>query len=329
VPRTPPHADALTAAFDLGSSLAPPEQVASGWGGHNFLWRLITTRGTWAIKEVGRELSLDPEATLALELAAHAGGIAMPRPVPTRSGSCLFVLHERHYRCHEWVDGTPLQWHAVSAAHAAEVGRILAKLHGLRLAWSPRLTPPRATPGIDQWRHLAEQARSSSPEVARQVDRAMPVIEQLERLAAETWSLDGMVGSHRDLTPTNIMRVESTGDLVVVDWDAAGPVVPRQEVACFSLVLAERANGEGYAGDVASAFVSGYRDSAGDFAFSGPADLAMLVQGQLWWTEQNVRMALRPEVSPRQHESAAIRLQNLQLLPKRLTGILATLAGCL
>ena len=44
-------------------------------GGHNLLWRLATTRGTWAIKEVGRELSLDPEATLALELAAHAGGI--------------------------------------------------------------------------------------------------------------------------------------------------------------------------------------------------------------------------------------------------------------
>ncbi|MBV9896384.1 MAG: hypothetical protein JO020_19635 [Chloroflexi bacterium] len=74
--RIPPDADALAAAFDLGSSLAPPDQVATGWGGHNLLWRLSTTCGTWAIKEVGRELALDPQATLALELATlvgHAG----------------------------------------------------------------------------------------------------------------------------------------------------------------------------------------------------------------------------------------------------------------
>jgi hypothetical protein len=169
-------------------------------------------RGTWAIKEVGRELSLDPEATLALELAAHAAGIAMPE-LP----------------CHEWVDGTPLQWHAVSAAHA-----------------------------------------------------------------------------------TNIMRVESTGDLIVVDWDAAGPVVPHQEVACFALVLAERANGQAYVDSGAHAFIHGYPESVRELVLSGPADLAMLVQGQLWWTEQNVRMALGPVVSQRQDESAAILLQNLQ-----------------
>jgi hypothetical protein len=66
-----------------------------------------------------------------------------------------------------------------------------------------------------------------------------------------------------------------------------------------------------------------------EFALSGPADLAMLVQGQLWWTEQNVRMALGPEGGPRQHESAAILLQNLQSLPQRLSGMWATLTGCL
>ena len=124
------------------------------------------------------------------------------------------------------------------------------------------------------------------------------------------------------------MRVDSTGDLIVVDWDAAGPVVPRQEVACFALVLAGRAKGEAYARDVAHAFISGYRQSVREFALSGPADLAMLVQGQLRRTEQNVRMALGPEVSPRQHELAAILLQNLQSLPDRLGAMWATLTGC-
>ena len=47
--------------------------------------------------------------------------------------------------------------------------------------------------------------------------------------------------------------------LALVDWDAAGPVVPAQEVACFALVFADCGDGASYEVDVADAFIEGYR----------------------------------------------------------------------
>jgi thiamine kinase-like enzyme len=45
-----------------------------------------------------------------------------------------------------------------------------------------------------------------------------------------------MVGSHRDLHPTNVMRLDHGRGFMPVDWDAAGPVVPGHEIACFAPV---------------------------------------------------------------------------------------------
>src|SRR5579864_508220 len=45
VPCIPPDATELARAFDLGAPLAPAHWMTSGWGGHNQLWQLTTSRG--------------------------------------------------------------------------------------------------------------------------------------------------------------------------------------------------------------------------------------------------------------------------------------------
>ena len=207
--RTGADATRLAAAFGVGTPVGPVERIGSGWGGHNVLWRLDTTEGRWAIKQVGRAGSPDPDAALAIELAACAGGA---------------------------------------------------------------------------------------------------------------------IGSHRDLYPTNLMRLE-TGGLVLVDWDAAGPVIPHQEVACFALVFGDRGDGHGYAEAVVRAFIDGYRRAGGRFAFSGPGELALHVQGQVWWTEQNVRLALASPEGIEQGRLAAMLLDGLVGLEDRLPEMAAMLSG--
>lgn len=138
-------------------------------------------------------------------------------------------------------------------------------------------------------------------------------------MSATTSPVERMIGSHRDLHPTNVMRLRDSPGLVLVDWDAAGPVVPRQEMACFALVFAERDNNSGYDAEVARAFINGYRDAGGAFTFRGREDLAMLVQGRLWWTEQNLRMALAaPSTADQRHLSVEL-LRNLEWLPTELS----------
>jgi Ser/Thr protein kinase RdoA (MazF antagonist) len=136
-----PSAAALAITFGLGCAVGTVERIGQGWGGHNMLWRLRTTSGDWAIKQVGRELGPDPDAAFAIELAAYAGGVRMPRPIPTVGGTCLATLGGGRYRCHEWLDGTALPWHGHTPQTVAAVGALLASLHRLRLPWSPSLAP--------------------------------------------------------------------------------------------------------------------------------------------------------------------------------------------
>jgi len=113
---------------------------------------------------------------------------------------------------------------------AAAVGGVLARLHGLRLGWSSHLAPERPSTGLSRWLALAESACSVDAVLRAALDRALASIHDLETLSTISL-IEGMVGSHRDLHPTNLMRLHQGGGLVLVDWDAAGPVVPLHEVA--------------------------------------------------------------------------------------------------
>ncbi len=320
-----PTATALATAFGLGCATSPVERMAEGWGGHNVLWRLRTTAGRWAIKQLGREIGPAPDAALAIESAAYAGGVPMPRPVPTVTGSCVAAIDGTRYRCHEWVDGTALPWHGHLPGTAAVVGGILAGLHRLRLGWGPSLAPTGPVFGAPHWAHLAERARAMDACWCAQIERAAPEIARLEAHITATWTLEGAIGSHRDLHPTNLLRV-ARGRHVLVDWDAAGPVVPRQEVACFALVFGDRGQDGGYDQRVVRAFIDGYRQAGGQFARPGPDDLAFTASGLLWWTEQNVRLALASPTERAQAELTANLLTTLSQVQDRLTAQASMLA---
>lgn len=98
------------------------------------------------------------------------------------------------------------------------------------------LAPVTPVFGADHWAGLVEQSRATNCHWSAALERSLAAIAQLEAMLAVSWTLDGAIGSHCDLHPTNLMHL-ATGALVLVDWDAAGPVVPEREVACFALVF--------------------------------------------------------------------------------------------
>jgi len=322
-----PDATRVAAAFGLGSPLGPVQHLGSGWGGHNVLWRLTTRDGCWAIKQVRREIGPDPDAALAIELAAYAGGVPMPRPVPILDGACFAVIEGGRYRCHAWVDGTTLAWHGHPPELVARVGGLLAGIHRLRLGWSPTLAPAMPVFGADHWAGLVEQSRAANCHWSAALERSLAGIAHLEAMLSVTWTLDGAIGSHRDLHPTNFMHL-ATGALVLVDWDAAGPVVPEQEVACFALVFGDRGDRQGYEEPVVRAFIDGYRQAGGRFAFSGLGDLTMHAQGQLWWIDHNLRLALASPASVEQNRLTGVLLDGLSSLDDRLAEMAAIVARC-
>jgi hypothetical protein len=134
---------AVCELFDLGAPIGAPTAVSGGLT--NRLWRVTTTNGVFAVKQMNR----DPDRAdyvawfdraFTLEQAAFRAGIPMPRPVPVAStGGCLGELQLADtsaitVRVHEWVEGEPLSNGEIYPPEvAARVAVILANIHALGL----------------------------------------------------------------------------------------------------------------------------------------------------------------------------------------------------
>ncbi len=154
--------------FDLGAPHGAPEPVAGGLT--NRVWRLETTRGVFAVKEMNR----DPDRAdyvawfdraFSLEQAAFLSGIPTPRPVPVAvSGRCLGELPRRDdapvtVRVHEWVEGAKLENSAVySTEVAAHVAVILANIHSLGMTADVGVEDALRVFGDEHWRAIGERA---------------------------------------------------------------------------------------------------------------------------------------------------------------------------
>jgi thiamine kinase-like enzyme len=315
---------AICELFDLGAPRGAPEPVAGGLT--NRLWRLETNRGAFAVKEMNRDPARADyvawfDRAFILEQAAFRGGIAMPRPVPvTASGRCLGELLDGQItvRVHWWVEGARLENSAVYATEvAARVAVILANIHSLGIATPVTIDQALRIVGEEHWRTLADRAESIAADWAPEFRRLLPALAELEGyLALAHNDATPLLLSHRDADKKNFMRSPS-GALILVDWDAAGPVNPRHDVANEALVWAGVHLSDPDA-TLARAFVDAYRRAAGTNDRFQWTDLAELVSLRLGWLDFNVRRALgeRARDGSDQQQGINVVRRNVEQLPR-------------
>ena len=195
--------------FGLGRPAAPPVRVAGGLS--NDLWRLVTDRGTYAVKRMvvnaeRPDFVANVEAAFRVEWRAWAAGVAMAEPVPRTDGRALAHVDGSLFRVHRWVDGR------TGAGSAGRAAGLLAAIHA---AGEPRwdAAPEAPWPGTG-WDHdIAGLARR----VADVPDRVL------------------VVDSHRDLDRKNTLCRDRDGVLAALDWDAAGPASAVHEAVAVAL----------------------------------------------------------------------------------------------
>jgi len=303
----------LVAAFGLGKVVRPMAVAARGWGDHNTVYRLHTTRGSFAVKAMEREMDELMVERFDIEVAAFNGAIPVPRPVPAGSGGPCAQVGGVQVRCHHWVTGAAKTNEDTAPEECRHMGSIVANLHLLGLPWSPRFDRQVADDSLS-WVELAEAG------ARRRARWALPLTENLVTLeaisaSAQQWRDNEAalprVGSHRDLNAHNVLF--GGGDLVLVDWDAAGPIWPPWELACYATLWSARRNGN-YDLDAAVAFLAGYRGGGGDISGDEADTLPRLVDNVESWTKKNVRWAV---VSPTETQdvNAELLIQGLLSTP--------------
>jgi hypothetical protein len=274
------------------------------------MFRLETARGVFAIKIVNRDWGNADyvpwyERAFKLELAAYDAGIAMPRPIPVAAtGACLPEIDGAPpitCRAHEWVEGEAVRHGEYGDGEARTVGGMIARVHSLNFVpdRSTDFRPITLDPA--HWRTLLE--KGASAEWRGALAAAMPAVDEMIALASAVPSDAAPIMSHRDSDAKNVLRAKD-GRLLLIDWDAAGPIVARHDVAMHALVW-----GGGYAGEpdatLARAFVAGYRAAGGTFDDPRAEDFAEFLRVMLGWCEFNLRRTLGERLADESHRKIA------------------------
>lgn len=290
----------LSSAFALGRVIEPARCVATGWGGHNRMWRLQTSRGAWAIKEVRRDLPSSIERSFGIEYDAVARGVPAPEPRLSTDGNVYAHVDGAVVRCHSWADGHAKTNETVTVDDAAAMGRIVAVLHGLRIVVPATPSgPSRRSFGEAYWLELAERGADAGAVWAERVRSNVAALMRVEGMLDRLPPARDRIGSHCDLNAHNVLFGQ---ELMLIDWDGADAADPGFERASYAALWGSSTTGPPDSARTI-AFLGGYLDGGGTL---DPEDLDTLggwMSGLLAWTEHNLQLALRG-IGDNQHSAA-------------------------
>jgi hypothetical protein len=179
----------IAARFSLGDAATLSGPVARGEVGQ--VWRLTTSRGTFAVKEPFEPISLDEVREHAdYQEAAHAAGIPVPAVFRAGDGDAFAELAGVQVRVFEWVDLLERD----ADVDPAQVGRIVASIH--RLEYRGRLpTDPWYTDAIgsERWDALLDALHTNGAPFAERLS------EMRDELVALEGGTDGGAARARDM----------------------------------------------------------------------------------------------------------------------------------
>jgi Ser/Thr protein kinase RdoA (MazF antagonist) len=246
-----PDGRAVARAFGLGTALAEPTFSARGELGRMF--RLETSTGSWAVKQLFEdEVEQDASDNLDYQEAVRAAGVPMPRPHRALDGRA----YAQGVRVYDWLELEP-------GAHpdAVTAGALLARIHAVRWPagdahpWFSEPVPPA------RWDELVAEARAAGARWAEPLARAAPELAACVTLITPP-DPARLQRCHLDFNPENVL-VTTAGEPVVIDWENAGAGDPRREAAA-TLVEFE-----------AGGVLRGYREAGGALDGLEPSDFAM------------------------------------------------------
>jgi len=279
------------------------------------MFRLETEKGVFAAKALDPGIMTRPAAPgnfrfseTVTRRAMEAGLPALPA-IPV-DGDVLIRTGEQFWMLFPWQDGRSLRPDEVTPAHAEKIGGILGRLHSL-------LPAPDEAPDLPvyHWEQFCGLNMPWSGTFAQMLSLLRQWTD--EGRAALLLLSSGRVMSHRDLDPKNVLW--NGGDPCIIDWEAAGPVHPLQEMAETALCWSDDGKNE----EALGAFLAGYRKYAVPDPALTDAALSAVILGRLDWLYYNLGRSLGAEGAD--EESRTVGVQQTELTLKGLAGLQNTL----
>jgi len=287
------HIDDIARRFGLGDDAVIVGSAARGEQGQ--VWRLMSSRGTYAVKEMFTVWTEDDVRVAAdYQDAVTAAGVHVPRIIRTTDGDVLFDGGEDRpmIRVYAWTDlrGPDPKLDPV------EVGRTVAAIHRVHAIDDSPVHPWYTEPvGAARWDELRDAAREQGAPFA---DALIAVRDELVALETLQSAPTNLQLCHSDLWADNL-RSTADGAPCVIDWENCGMADPAQELG---LVLYEFGGADSAR---VRALYCAYVDAGGPFRITSPTDFWMLAAQLMHITERAVELWVAPDATDDQRQHYA------------------------
>ena len=279
------------------------------------LWRLHTTSGVFAIKqlnsEIMRKVGIRDEYRLTERIAQAMAFLNVPAAVALKGegdGGTVQEIGDATFIVYDWVEGETLSAQAVEPERTRLIGTYLARMHSLPLQDFPELKLSDSEPfSEDEWDMLTFQASDRDIPWTQQVRMALPLLVEWSKLASEASTIlrRTSVISHRDLDQKNVLWRDAISP-VFIDWEAAGLTNPTMDVVETALAWSGQTvqppREESF-----HALLEGYVSSGGSIHESGIIALRRVMGTWLAWLLFNMHRSLGESVSSEEERQLAAR----------------------
>lgn len=216
------HAAEIAERYDLGPVVEDMVVAARGLQGQ--VWRLVTERGAYAVKDlIVRQTPADAALDVAFQEAMLAAGtVPLPRPVRNAAGEVLAEVAGHQLRVYEWVDLQP----ADVSLDPGLIGATLAGIHRVEHKPAKPLHGWYTDPvGAARWSEVLADARAAGAPFADDLELEIPHLLRLENLLEPPRRLQNC---HRDLWADNVLP--TSDGVCVIDWENCGLEDPSYEI---------------------------------------------------------------------------------------------------
>ena len=294
-----------------------PQEITGGFV--HRIWRLNTTRGSYAIKQLNSIIMQYPDiyetyhTSERIAAAMRAVGIPAVVALTGKDNDTLHIIENDAFQVYKWIDGATLSSHSVEPERARLIGSTLARMHTLHQSF-PELIPPDMEPfSDDEWDMLTFQAADRGVSWAQPVRNALPRIAEWGQWESQAGKLleKKLMVSHRDMNQKNVLW-QDAHTFAILDWESAGLINPTMELVGAAFSWSGLVQGMP---DEASfnALLEGYAVSGGIIRDTGLTAIHSVIGNWLYWLHFNMFRSFSDSEQERQ-VSESETIQTLTLL---------------
>lgn len=234
------HIKAICHHFNLGTPIQAPTRVHGGL--LHIMWRLDTDKGSYAIKQLSKDIDLQNEQVIKnYELSEQIASSFIAQNIP---GACALSQSDKHllitdgygYLVYPWVNAKALDKDEIHEGQALVIARILAKMHLINLCIE----------GIDQPEFDIHDNKYIATLIKQSTQMRLPFADILNSHLSTLLEInESYLGSieilkkhtvvgHGDLDQKNVLWTENKEPLLI-DWESARKLNPTYEIVNAAL----------------------------------------------------------------------------------------------